>query len=520
MGFFKHGVCISVCLLLYLLLTSSRYCIDARTQYLTETTCIEKVQSALVGYIQPGDIQEGENNLPKCLEFNAVDDQAKRRGADEDNDTNRSLCKRQKLNKRDDVRCDISSDYFDRSRGSSNDDEERSNQSADGDNADVDGREDINDDGYDDDERSNALDTEVIHQSSNDGDSNVSREERSDVLGIGLIHLSSDNDDANAKGQEHINNNSCSCNKDGSKTLNIPATRNSAREGQKATKEQREQNAIELISKKIINSWATIGKLTNKSQILKSQATPKFQFEDNEAIGARLLKLENFHWEQSCKLTGSDQDANLDTNPEMNPDAIQGANLALNPDTNRDAIQDANNDVVVADLDPVIMSWKFQFIAGCLHRLSLPTKDDTASHTARHTARHTASLVGLASSESSANPHTRRRWLFITSFVNSIVDKLWFTWGPYAVLVYEALACKYYNILFNIANFIVVCNYNMSCTRSLSNESLEIITNGVVQNIIKSVTSLPPFSSVFHPALYIGSALSASGVEYVLTIYN
>ena len=361
----------------------------------------------------------------KYLDLNTVNDQTKRRRSDaddyrEENNTSRnnrtdarsttSLCKRPRLNKKDDLHHHISSEYDD----------------------------------------------------------------RSDASGAGLVNESADDNDANMNSQEYINdgglvdNNDRINNDEGSNAFDTQPTTgaNDDEVGIKAN----EENAINIISKKILRGWAAL-----KAQAKKKRAscrrrivpvTSEFQYENDEAVEDRLLKLENFHWEQSQKVMEADQDTNMEA--------------------------------LIIDQDATVMSWKFSFIAGCLHKLCM--RQDKVDGARRATIY---------------------RWVSAASIINSIVDGLWIKWGPKAVLVYEALACEYFDILFNVANPLVVCNYSMSCTRSIRNESLPNVIKRVVENLT-NCSDAPPsllFPSVFHPALYISSALGVSGVGYVFTTY-
>ncbi|KFZ24849.1 hypothetical protein V502_00671 [Pseudogymnoascus sp. VKM F-4520 (FW-2644)] len=72
------------------------------------------------------------------------------------------------------------------------------------------------------------------------------------------------------------------------------------------------------------------------------------------------------------------------------------------------------------------ISWKCSFIAACLSRIGNAELSD---------------IENTAVSKS-----TRVRWAIAAWLINFIVDGLWLVWGPTAALVYEALASKNYNM--------------------------------------------------------------------------
>ncbi len=169
------------------------------------------------------------------------------------------------------------------------------------------------------------------------------------------------------------------------------------------------------------------------------------------SIGDRLLQLENIHWNQYELFDQSD---------------------ALK------VVQDSQ-----------ITAWKCSFIAGCLHNMN------------------PKAIKGKICRS------TRSRWVVAVRVINSIVAGMWPKWGPVATMVYEALACKLYGLLFNAANYESDKHYNMRCIRSVPDVSLPNIINGVINNLLEtSSPSSSLYSHVFYPSLYIRNALN---IKYV-----
>lgn len=158
------------------------------------------------------------------------------------------------------------------------------------------------------------------------------------------------------------------------------------------------------------------------------------------------------------------------------------------------------------------MAWKRSFVAACVHKL-LDKLRPEVSEALVVTLRPQASVERKTAS---ASVNTKRRWVLSAAMTNAIVNKLWSNWGPKAALVYEACASKSYNLLFDAANSVPVRNDKMSSIRSIPNESLLKIIDGVARNIINGgEPSSSLCSHIFHPALYISSALYAWKAKYV-----
>ncbi|KFZ18759.1 hypothetical protein V501_01022 [Pseudogymnoascus sp. VKM F-4519 (FW-2642)] len=137
------------------------------------------------------------------------------------------------------------------------------------------------------------------------------------------------------------------------------------------------------------------------------------------------------------------------------------------------------------------MAWKRAFVAACVHKLVDKLRPE-ASESLVVTLRPQAPVEGETAS---ASVSTIRRWVFTAAMTNAIVNKLWSNWGPKAALVYEACAIR---------------NFKMSSIRSIPNESLAKIIDGVAHNIeADKEPSSSLCSHIFHPALYISSALHA-----------
>ncbi|KFY17485.1 hypothetical protein V492_00639 [Pseudogymnoascus sp. VKM F-4246] len=136
------------------------------------------------------------------------------------------------------------------------------------------------------------------------------------------------------------------------------------------------------------------------------------------------------------------------------------------------------------------MAWKRAFVAACVHKL-LDKLRSEASESLVVTLRPKAPERETAS----VSVSTIYRWVFNAAMTNAIVNKLWSNWGPKAALVYEACAIR---------------NFKMSSIRSIPNESLPNIIDGVAHNITNGgEPSSSLCSHIFHPALYISSALYA-----------